>query len=49
MSDTSPKVTTGPLPASTKIFRPGAVHADIRVPMRQVAVHPSAGEPPVTV
>jgi phosphomethylpyrimidine synthase len=49
MSDTSPSVTTGPLPASTKIFRPGAVHADIRVPMRQIAVHPSAGEPPVTV
>jgi phosphomethylpyrimidine synthase len=49
MSDTSPAVTTGPLPASTKIFRPGAVHADIRVPMRQIAVHPSAGEPPVTV
>ena len=49
MSDTSPAVTTGPLPASTKIFRPGVLHADIRVPMRQIAVHPSAGEPPVTV
>jgi phosphomethylpyrimidine synthase len=49
MSDTSPVVTTGPLPASTKIFHSGTLHHDIRVPMRQIAVHPSAGEPPVTV
>ena len=48
-SVSAPKVTTGPLPASTKIFKPGALHPDIRVPMRQIAVHPSAGESPVTV
>jgi phosphomethylpyrimidine synthase len=48
-SGTVPTVTTGPMPASTKVFRPGILHPDIRVPMRQIAVHPSAGEPPVTV
>ena len=44
-----PQVTTGPLPASTKVFRAGTLHPTIRVPMREIAVHPSAGEPPVTV
>ncbi|WP_028465326.1 phosphomethylpyrimidine synthase ThiC [Nisaea denitrificans] len=42
-------VTTGPLPASRKIYVPGSIHPDIHVPMREIAVHPSAGEPPVTV
>ncbi|MGF0539810.1 phosphomethylpyrimidine synthase ThiC [Agrobacterium sp. ES01] len=45
----TPEVTTGPLPASTKIHVTGEVHTDIRVPMRQISVHPTAGEPPVTV
>ena len=45
----SPVVTTGPLPASTKIYKPGTLHPHIRVPMREIAVHPTAGEPPVTV
>ncbi|MDG6093688.1 phosphomethylpyrimidine synthase ThiC [Acetobacter sp. AN02] len=43
------KITTGPLPASSRIFRPGTVYPDIRVPMREIALHPSAGEPPVVV
>ena len=43
------EVTTGPLPASKKIYHPGTIHPDIRVPMREIAVHPTAGEPPVTV
>lgn len=42
-------VTTGPLPASGKVFRHGQLHPGIRVPMREIALHPSAGEPPVTV
>jgi len=46
---TAPKITTGPLPASTKIHVPGALHPDIRVPMRSIALHPSSGEAPVTV
>ncbi|WPY94942.1 phosphomethylpyrimidine synthase ThiC [Limimaricola variabilis] len=44
-----PKVTTGPLPASTKIHVPGRLFAQIRVPMREIALHPSAGEPDVRV
>jgi phosphomethylpyrimidine synthase len=44
-----PDVTTGPLPASTKIFLPGEIHPDIRVPLRQIALHPTSGEPPVNV
>ena len=42
-------VTSGPLPASTKVYLSGQTHPAIRVPMRQIAVHPTAGEPPVTV
>ncbi|WMS42427.1 phosphomethylpyrimidine synthase ThiC [Acuticoccus sp. MNP-M23] len=42
-------VTTGPLPASRKIHAQGILHPDIRVPMREIAVHPTAGEPPVAV
>ncbi|MBM3580715.1 MAG: phosphomethylpyrimidine synthase ThiC, partial [Alphaproteobacteria bacterium] len=42
-------VTTGPLPASRKIFVPGERHPHIRVPMREISVHPSAGEPPLVV
>lgn len=42
-------VTTGPFPASTKVFKAGVLHSDIRVPMREIALHPSASEPPVTV
>ncbi|WP_334192309.1 phosphomethylpyrimidine synthase ThiC [Pararhodobacter sp.] len=44
-----PEVTTGPLPASTKRHVTGSLYPDIRVPMRDIALHPSAGEPPVTV
>ncbi len=44
-----PAVTTGPLPASTKIFLAGDMHTDIRVPLRQIALHPTSGEPPVNV
>ena len=42
-------VTTGPLPASTKVHVQGSIHPDIQVPMREIALHPTAGEPPVTV
>ncbi|RUV90131.1 phosphomethylpyrimidine synthase ThiC [Mesorhizobium sp. M5C.F.Ca.IN.020.14.1.1] len=42
-----PEITTGPLPASCKVYRPGALHPDLRVPMREIALHPTAGEPPV--
>jgi phosphomethylpyrimidine synthase len=42
-------VTTGALPASTKVYVPGERHSDIRVPMRDIALHPSANEPPFRV
>lgn len=45
----TPTVTTGPLPASRKIYIPGEIHPGIRVPMREISVHPTSGEPPVTV
>ncbi|RED50980.1 phosphomethylpyrimidine synthase ThiC [Aestuariispira insulae] len=43
------KVTTGPLPASSKLYVPGEIHPEIRVPMREIELHPSAEEPPVRV
>ncbi|AQZ49489.1 phosphomethylpyrimidine synthase ThiC [Martelella mediterranea] len=49
MKDLFPTVTTGPLPASRRVWHRGAFHADIRVPMRAIDVHPTAGELPVTV
>ena len=45
----APSVTQGPLPASRKVYKPGEIHPDIRVPMREIALHPTSGEPPVTV
>ncbi|MBY5466523.1 phosphomethylpyrimidine synthase ThiC [Rhizobium leguminosarum bv. trifolii] len=45
----TPVVTTGLLPASAKVLKAGTIHPDIRVPMRQIALHPTSGEPPVTV
>ncbi|HET7756387.1 MAG TPA: phosphomethylpyrimidine synthase ThiC [Steroidobacteraceae bacterium] len=37
------------LPASRKVYRAGRLHAGIRVPLREIALHPSSGEPPLTV
>ncbi len=42
-------ITTGPLPASRKIYIKGDIHPDIRVPMREIALHETANEPPVVV
>ena len=42
-------VATGEIPGSRKVYEPGKLFPDIRVPFREVAVHPSAGEPPVTI
>ncbi|CDX53739.1 thiamine biosynthesis protein ThiC (5'-phosphoryl-5-aminoimidazole, 4-amino-5-hydroxymethyl-2-methylpyrimidine-P) [Mesorhizobium plurifarium] len=49
MNALTPTVSTGPLPASRKIHKTGTIHPQIRVPMREISVHPTAGEPPVTV
>ncbi|MEJ0058763.1 MAG: phosphomethylpyrimidine synthase ThiC [Terricaulis sp.] len=45
----APTVTTGAVPGSRKIYVAGCAHGDLRVPFREVAVHPSANEPPVTI
>ena len=42
-------VTTGPLPASAKVHVPGRLHPAIRVPLREIALETSAGEPPFRV
>jgi len=49
MKDLTPTVTTGPLPASRRVWHAGKRHPDIRIPMREIDLHPTAGEPPVTV
>ena len=43
------EVTTGPLPASRKVYVEGTVADNIRVPMREIELHPSANEKPVPV
>ncbi|MFZ5616952.1 MAG: phosphomethylpyrimidine synthase ThiC [Pseudomonadota bacterium] len=45
----TPEVTTGPLPASRKVYVAGDIHPDIRVPVREIDLHPSANEPAVPV
>ncbi|MBW8811912.1 MAG: phosphomethylpyrimidine synthase ThiC [Caulobacterales bacterium] len=42
-------IPTGERPGSKKVWQAGALWPDIRVPFREVAVHPSSGEPPVTL
>ncbi|MEM0985481.1 MAG: phosphomethylpyrimidine synthase ThiC [Pseudomonadota bacterium] len=44
-----PHVTTGPLPASRKVFSHPTMAPDLAVPHRLIDLHPSAEEPPVTV
>ena len=44
---TLPKVTTGPLPASTQgVSSPPDGFPDVRVPLREIALTEKAGEPP---
>lgn len=43
------KITTGPLPASNKVYQSGRLHPQLRVPHREIATHPSANEPPLPV
>jgi phosphomethylpyrimidine synthase len=49
MKNFVPTVTTGPLPASRRVWYHGTRYPEIRIPMREIDVHPTAGEPPVTV
>src|ERR1700682_2810338 len=43
----TPKVTTGPLSASRKIYSHPEASPDLRVPLREVALDASSGEPPL--
>ena len=45
-SEFTPKVTTGAIAGSRKVYQSGCAHPDLKVPFRQIAVHPSSGEPP---
>ncbi|WP_428516062.1 phosphomethylpyrimidine synthase ThiC [Roseovarius sp.] len=49
MNVPNPKITTGELPASRKIYVNGTQYPDIRVPMREISVHPTSGEDPLPV
>ena len=42
-------IATGEIPGSRKVFQSGERFPELRVPFREVAVHPTAGEPPVTI
>ena len=44
-----PSVTTGPLPASSKVFTTPEAAPDLKVAHREIELHPSAMEPPVRV
>src|SRR5580704_7169777 len=42
-------IPTGERPGSRRVWADGTLHPCVRVPFREVAVHPSAGEPPLTL
>jgi phosphomethylpyrimidine synthase len=43
------RIPTGPRAGGVKVYVQGELYPEIRVPFREVAVHPSANEPPVTM
>jgi phosphomethylpyrimidine synthase len=45
----SPKVTTGPIAASRKVYTAPDAAPDLRVPVREIMLTEAAGEPPVPV
>src|SRR4051795_8313636 len=45
----TPKVTTGPIVGSRKTYTTPEAAPDLRVPLREIMLDPSANEPPVTV
>src|SRR3954470_10886943 len=45
----TPKVTTGPIVGSRKTYTTPEAAPDLRVPVREIMLDPSANEPPVTV
>jgi phosphomethylpyrimidine synthase len=49
VADTTGRIPTGPRAGGVKVYASGELFPDIRIPFREVAVHPSANEPPVTI
>lgn len=47
--DKKPRVTTGPLPASRKVYTAPDADPSLRVPHRAIDLHPTANECPVSV
>ncbi|MEO1553180.1 MAG: phosphomethylpyrimidine synthase ThiC, partial [Pseudomonadota bacterium] len=45
----TPEVTTGPLPASRKVYTHPKADPSLSVPRRMIDLHPTANEPPVPV
>ena len=45
----TPKVTTGPIAGSRKIYSTPEAAPDLRVPLREIALSEGAGEEPVRV
>jgi phosphomethylpyrimidine synthase len=45
----TPKVTTGPIAGSRKVFSVPEAAPDLRVPLREIALDASSGEPPLPV
>ena len=43
------KIEASPIPGSHKVYQGGVLNPDLRVPFREVCLHPSAGEGPVTI
>ena len=43
------QVAREPLPASRKVYKTGEIHKGLRVPMREITLHPSSREAPLTV
>src|SRR5213082_2424326 len=48
-AELKPAVTTGPLPASRKIFVTPDAASDVRVPLREILLSEGAGEPNLPV
>ncbi|WP_443750449.1 phosphomethylpyrimidine synthase ThiC [Asticcacaulis solisilvae] len=42
-------VEHSPIPGSRKVYQKGSLHPELRVPFREVCVHPSANEAPLTI
>ena len=43
----APALTVGPLPGSRKVYVPGHLHPELRVPLREIMLDASSGEPPL--